>query len=336
MKKKTKSFWSLGLRLLVTFGIGIFFYYNTKWEQFGMLLSEAKLGWVGMAFFCYGMTTLLSICRWHILLQACSTTVSWGRTMQLTMVGLFCNSFLPGALGGDLVKAVYIAREVPAQKPAAIMSIVMERLLGFVAMFFVSTALILTRWNALTGEYATRYAVYFYFGFFALVFLILGIGTFGNLEKYFPVLEKIPFRRTLREAGQAYQMFLRRPSCFWGGLLLSALAHFGLMGTFYSISLALGMGVNFWDLAAVLPLVGLVTLIPITINGLGLREMAFQHFLIFAGMTDTSSLALSLGGAGVIQMWGLVGGIIYFRFKSKGVVVTEADLEETKVSPVGR
>lgn len=326
--KKTRSRWPLIFRLLATAGIGAYLYCSTEWGKLGELLKEAQLQWVLVAFLCYGATTLFSIFRWHLLLSACSTLVGWGRTAQLTMVGLFYNQFLPGVLGGDLVKALYISREIPTQKPAVIMSIVMERLLGFVAMFFVSTTLILTRWHALTGEPATRYAVYFYFGFFALIFLILILGTFGHLERHFPVLEKIPFRKTLEEAGRAYQMFLRNPSCFWGGLVLSALAHFGLMGTFYSISMALNMGLNFWDLAAVLPLVGVVTLIPITLGGWGTREAAFQHFLIFAGSPKASSVALSVGGTGVILLWGLLGGLVYLRFRSRGEIISNEELEK--------
>jgi len=314
----------------VTAAVGLYIYFSTDWKEFGALLKQARLNWVGLAFLCYGATTFLSVCRWHLLLKASSAAVSGWRTAQLTLVGLFYNQILPGVMGGDVVKALYISREVPDKKPAVIMSIVMERLLGFVAMFFVSTALILIRWNALTSEPETRIAVYFYFGFFALVFLILGIGTFGHLEKHFSFLQKIPFRKALEEGGRAYQLFLRNPVCFWGGMFFSVLAHFGLMGTFYSVSVALNMGLDFWDLASILPLVGLVTLIPITLGGWGTREAAFQHFLIFAGSPKASSVALSLGGTGVILLWGLIGGVIYLRFKSRGELLEKEDRDHNR------
>jgi uncharacterized membrane protein YbhN (UPF0104 family) len=217
-------------------------------------------------------------------------------------------------MGGDVLKVMYAVREIPHIKPTVVMSIVMERFLGFMAMFIISIILILARFHALTSEPVTRYAVYVYFVVFGsgIGLILLAAGFRGKP----PLIEKLPFGNSLCEAWGAYQFFVKHPKCFWGGLGLSGLAHGCLIGTFYFVSLALRMRLHFFDLAAVLPLVGLVTLIPTTPNSIGVREVAFQHFLTFAGMSRESSVALSLSASFVILFWNLIGGLVYLQFKS--------------------
>jgi hypothetical protein len=100
------------------------------------------------------------------------------------------------------------------------------------------------------------------------------------------------------------------------------------MGAFFFVAEALRMNLAFWDLAAVLPLVGLVTLLPVTINGFGLREVAFTHFLVFAGMTPEASVTLSLLGTGVIMVWSMLGGLVFLQFRTQVHVPTLAEVEK--------
>lgn len=304
-------------RVLATVGLMGWILWQLDWPLIGAKLAGAAWGWAGLAFLAYGVTTGLAVVRWHLLLQACQAGLGWARSAQLTMVGLFCSAFLPGVVGGDVVRAVYASREVPLAKAAVVVSIMMERLLGFVAMFGVSTALICWRWQALTSEPATRLAVYGYFCFFALVFLLLGLATWFRVERWLPAFKSARLKEAYREAGESYRLFISHPVCFWGGLVISCAAHFSLMAVFYFVAEALRMNLDFWDLAAVLPLVGLVTLLPVTINGFGLREVAFSHFLLFAGMSTEASVTLSLLGTAVIMGWSLLGGLVFLQFRSR-------------------
>ncbi|MFQ3670225.1 MAG: lysylphosphatidylglycerol synthase transmembrane domain-containing protein [Verrucomicrobiia bacterium] len=306
----------LVLRVGVTGGLMGWILWQLDWPLIGEKLAGAEWAWAGLAFVAYGVTTGLAVMRWQLLLRACHTGIRLARTAQLTMIGLFCSAFLPGVVGGDVVKAVYASRELPTRRPAVVVSIMMERLLGFMAMFVTSTALICWRWEALTSEAATRLAVYGYFAFFALVFTGLGVVTFCRVERWLPAFKSRRLKEAYREAGESYRLFIRHPVCFWGGLGISCVAHFSLMAVFYFVAEALRMNLNFWDLAAVLPLVGLVTLLPVTINGFGLREVAFSHFLIFAGMTTEASVTLSLLGTAVIMGWSLLGGAVFLQFRS--------------------
>ena len=73
----------------------------------------------------------------------------------------------------------------------------------------------------------------------------------------------------------------------------------------------MGLDVGFWQLASVLPMVAMITVLPITWNGLGLREAAFVTFLGTFGVATAQSVALSLTGFAVILLWNLFGGLVY-------------------------
>ncbi len=316
MAQKVNIPWSFLIRIAMTALIGFYLYTQIDWNSFFRLVSDAVPGWVLLACCCYGITTILGMVRWHLLLKTCHAEMKFVRTVQLTFIGLFANLFLPSSMGGDLFKGYYASREIPHIKPTVIMSIIMERLLGFIAMFLISTTLILVRFEALTAEPATRIAVYLYFTFFAVVIAVILLGSWKRLGDFIPFWKRLPIQEQLREAGNAYRFFLRHLPCFWGGLALSCIAHFTLMGTFYFVSVSLNMHLNFWDLAAVLPLIMVVSMIPVTPNGVGLRELAFTHFLQFAHMTEEASVALSLCGTMIIYVWALAGGLVFLQFRS--------------------
>ncbi|NBU70385.1 MAG: hypothetical protein EBS53_02875 [Bacteroidetes bacterium] len=80
---------------------------------------------------------------------------------------------------------------------------------------------------------------------------------------------------------------------------------------FFTVSRAVHLEANFWQLASVLPMVMMVTVLPVTWNGLGLREAAFATFLGVFGVAPAQSVAISLGGFAVILMWNLLGGLVY-------------------------
>jgi uncharacterized protein (TIRG00374 family) len=306
--------WSLILRIAITLaGVGYLCFFKDWTEIFGAV-RQAKWGWLAVALVAYGATNTLGVCRWHLLLKHGGADLGWLRTAQLTLIGLFANTFMPGAMGGDFVKAILVARDNPSMKPRVVMSIVMERILGFVAMFLISTTLILTRIGPLTAEPATRLAVILYFIIFTLTLGTMALGFWRHPSRWFPFWERLPLRESLDEAGEAYRVFLGHRACFWGGLAFSVAAHFCLLSSCFAVALALGLNLDFWDFSAILPLVALVTMLVPSIGGLGIRELAFQHFLTYVAITKETSIALSLVIYAVTLVWGALGGMVYLRF----------------------
>ena len=236
----------------------------------------------------------------------------YGRVVrQLAGAGLFFNSILPGVMGGDVMRAFWAARDAPQARPAAIVSILLERVLGLAATVLLGAALILPRWTELNRHPVTHAgALAFVTVAGILVVILVGLGSPASSR----LLAGDPssgWRKAAAEAVKACHVCLTHPVGAGAGLLLSLISQALLVTLFFTVAEAMALPADFWQLASVLPMVAMVTVLPITWNGLGLREAAFVTFLGVYGVPAVQAVAISLTAFGVILVWNLLGGVVY-------------------------
>lgn len=264
-----------------------------------------------MAGLTYGGVVVISIVRWHLLLEVAGAAVGWARTAQLSMAGLFFNSVLPGMMGGDVMRAYWAAQDAPQARPAAVVSILLERVLGLTATVVVGAALILPHWGDLTAHAVTRAGAYAFLLVAGILLILLVLLAHPLSGKILRGKGEAGWRRVAGEGAEACHLCLTHPIGAGAGLGLSVLAQLLLVSLFFCVAQGMGLAVGFWQLASVLPMVGMITVLPITWNGLGLREAAFVTFLGTFGMAAAQSVAISLTGFAVIFVWNLFGGLVY-------------------------
>src|SRR5438876_9320856 len=90
-----------------------------------------------------GMTVLLGVIRWQLVLRVQGLELSFARTSEISLVAQFFNSFLLGSTGGDLLKAYYAARETHHKKTEAVVTVLVDRLLGLFAMLLFACLMML-------------------------------------------------------------------------------------------------------------------------------------------------------------------------------------------------
>jgi len=87
----------------------------------------------------------LEVLRWHILLRAQGIDLRLWRTTRVLATSVFFANFLPGAAGGDLIRGLYVYKAAPGRRAAAMLSILIDRLIGLVAFVLVGLTAMLTR-----------------------------------------------------------------------------------------------------------------------------------------------------------------------------------------------
>ena len=311
MKSITKAWLGWVGRVVLTFGAVWFLATKLNWGEFWEIVRQADPRWLGLATITYGGVVVISIVRWHLLLDVAGVAVGWGRTAQLSMAGLFFNSVLPGMMGGDVMRAYWAAQDAPQARPAAVVSILLERVLGLTATVLVGAALILPHWSDLTDHPVTRAGAYAFLVVAGILFVLLLILGHPSSGKILSGQAQVGWRKVAGEGAEACHICLTHPIGAGAGLGLSVFAQILLVSLFYCVSQAMGLDVGFWQLASVLPMVAMITVLPITWNGLGLREAAFVTFLGTFGIATAQSVALSLTGFAVILLWNLLGGLVY-------------------------
>ena len=134
-----RTLWNL-LKYLLAFGLlGYVVYANWDpasgvglkevWQTHVVDRQPIDGGALGAAFFLYGFSLLVTIFRWHILLRAQNLAAAPLTTLRISLLGFFFSTFLPGSVGGDLVKAAAVARG-QSRRTAAVATVLMDRVIG--------------------------------------------------------------------------------------------------------------------------------------------------------------------------------------------------------------
>ena len=288
-------------------------------------------GWLVAAVLMAGIAPVCATARLWLLLRVQDIHLTIRRVSQLYMIGMFFNLFLLGSTGGDAVKLFYLLRETPdvRKRAGAFLAVVMDRLLGLVALSILSIAFVLARYSWLTQTHdATRLVN----GFLGL----LGFGLFGifvtvvsahyNLVRFLPA--KLPGRKVMLELAAAIQSNTRAWRTTLACILISFAGHMAMFIVFYFAALVLRVAVAFWDVTVVTPIINTYASLPISLSGVGLREELFTSLLgDLCHLAQAQAVLISLVGFLCSTVfWGLLGGLFYLFFKGTAGAVP-ADVE---------
>ena len=124
--------------------------------------------------------------------------------------------------------------------------------------------------------------------------------------------EGLPFRRQAIKFSQALMLFLKHWRTTLAGVGLSFVIHGLYFGTFHAGALSMQAGVSLKDMFTIMPVVDVITTLPVSISGLGLRETLFESFLQrLCQVPSEIGVLVSLLGFGFSVFWSLLGGLVF-------------------------
>jgi glycosyltransferase 2 family protein len=253
--------------------------------------------WV-IAFMMYVLAQVLSSIRWWILANTLSFPGPWPTYLGFYYVGMFFNLFLPTGIGGDLFKAHFLSRE-DGRRFLALFTVVGDRLFGLIAMLILGGGAVILQTGLLPEPFP---------GFLLAGSLLVLIGLAGV-----PLIQRTMDRLWPRMSDRVEGLFIlwrhpKRLLCVLG--LSFALQGLG-MGAVALLGAGIGIHLPLAFYFASLPLVGIITLIPVSFNGIGVREGAFVYFFGLKGIAPEPALGLGLLFFSLQVGLSLVGGIAY-------------------------
>ena len=129
------------MRIILSFGLAGFLLYKIIEESRVDLLAELNnsvWAWMILSIFLFGSAIGASFLRWHILLAAQGIELSAISIGRLGMIGLFFNCVVPGAVGGDVMKIVYISQHTGKKTAEAALTILIDRVIGLIGLLTVA------------------------------------------------------------------------------------------------------------------------------------------------------------------------------------------------------
>ena len=272
-----------------------------------------------------GVTMYLGAARWQLVMRSAGLNLPIRRVMEISLVAQFFNSFLLGASGGDVVKALFAARETNHLKPEAVATVFLDRAIGLLSMLGFSVILIPFHVTLLQNSSALLTA-----SILAACMFLGGIAILVY-ARWRPRVQNRDSTGspTARSASALMQRISRvldtcsNCSTQASVLLKSILVSFAINALcvlqFWLLGSALGISVDFLSLGFVVPMVVVFSALPITPSGLGVRENLFVTLLSSPGIdvAHTSALTLSLVAFATTLVWSFAGGVVYVLFREK-------------------
>jgi len=309
--------------LQLALGIGIILLIFLKLKNQGSLgqLAAALRGvahhWPFLAagLLGYGGCILICAIRWRWLLRAQGLLLPFRRVIELYFIGQFFNSFLPGAVSGDFVKAYFAAKETDRKKTEAVSTVFIDRIIGLLGLIILAVSVMIARLPFFLAYPKTRVALVF-----NVILLALAVGAAllifrRNAFERWPLFRRLEAKTSLGEivsrAYRAFHVCISHRGLLFRTTAVSALNHLVLVGVCALLGRALGIGLPFGDYLAVFLVINAVAAIPVTPGGLGTRESASIYLLGVFDVPAPTAFTLSLLIYATILCWSLVGGVVY-------------------------
>ena len=309
-KKKRLSFaLRLGLTLLLFAFLSKSISWSTLWNallqmQFGMVFVSLTVGACGI---------VLSAYQWRSLLQGEGIRLDLAKLINLYVVGIAFSHFLPTGMGGDAIKAFYVGRD-SGNSPGSASAVVLCRVTGFVGMLVVAAPALLIWHNHFTVSLITT---------FVLLSLLVGGMISGAIIAVTWLPRLLGSRAKWRvfakvaQVGNALLVAMKRPRSMGLGLVYGIVFWLVAILNCYAYGDALGIHVPSSFYIVVVPLIALVSFLPISINGFGLRESAYVYAFATMHVAPASALLLALLLDTQALLFGIMGGCVYFTLSAK-------------------
>lgn len=299
------------LKVGVTVLLYVAVFYKVDAGALAERLRGTQLGWVALGTLAYVVGQWSSAWRWWILLRPVGLAVPYLRMVAFYFIGMFFNIFLPTIVGGDAVKALLLSRHTgsPAR---AVMSVFMERNVGLFALFGIAAvAAWLTPPIELLGITIFQLVVLLCAAFLAAN-LVIATPRAYRLVDYLIALT--PLARFQSRAASLYEAVVPYRTAYARLAAALAISFFFQAVVILVVFLnakALAEDVPFVALAVFVPLISLAGMLPISVNGLGVREALYVLLLGRIGVQADVAFSMALLYFVVTVAASLPGGVAY-------------------------
>lgn len=285
------------------------------------LIRRADPGLLLTAIGVMPVTFIFTTLRWHRLLKALDIDLTLRRAFVLNMVGSFYNSFMLGSTGGDVLKAYYAAKQVPNRRTAAVMSVIVDRVIGLLALIILGGSMAGIHYALSTDRSDTVSRLCFQVAIVSVILLgcVLGclvIIYFRGFRQFLGMdylIARFPMQTRVKKVVDVLRVYREKPGLILLMLVMTFPVHITVVVSAMLAGMAFDLPISEPYYFIVVPVVVLVGAIPISPQGVGVME-AFAFYLTRSeGATVNQALALTMSIRLTAMVWNLAGGLFVLR-----------------------
>jgi len=269
------------------------------------------------------LTIVIAGWRWRRWLAIFEIDIPLRSLICIAQIGQFFLMFLPGPVGDDFTRMLYISRLAPGRVGEACTTVLLDRCIGLASLLVLATLCIPWQWNLLATSQQTHWLALIIFCagaalfVFSALFFLTGHPTHQWFEKRLRSLPAHSFRDEVARIWGLLCINKKRLAQIFGGALVTQLL---LCMLFYLAGLSVGIQLPLLSWLTFVPIVLAANALPLTIAGLGIREYLLILFLGVTAQVDSEhALAASFVVFAIILGVSLLGGLLYIFYRPKAV-----------------
>jgi len=274
-------------------------------------LTATSLLWIAVAIAVTFLQIFVGVVRWREISAECGAPLELGRAMRYNVIGAFFNQTLPSAIGGDAVRLWLVARAGAGWR-AATYSIFVDRAIGLVALAIVVVASLPWSYELITDPHGRSALLLVDFAALAggVGFLIFGALKWSWLKTWWATHH---IHACAVIANRVIFNAKRGPIV----AILSLLVHVLAVVIAWCVVKSIAAPVSFGQTFLLIPPIMLITLMPISIAGWGVREATMGLAFGFAGLSANEGVNVSLLFGAVLFIVGAIGGLVWILSAEK-------------------
>ncbi len=316
---RTALTWLLKIFISVLLLAWFFSTRNIDWQNLKSLLSQLHVSHFLLATILWVILLALGGWRWKVLLSALNMPVTNATCIRLTLAAVFFSTISFGPLAADGLRTWWMSRIHPGRTTAIIITLVVDRICGLVALGMICLAIFPSQWSTLISKPSTA-------AILGIVLSILG-GTLllllfsllfreSNADTTPGWIQHLPLQKQRKDLAAAIGAYWCKPQAAVQALMISLIIQ--------SLSVLSGLFI-FWSLrlefpilygASTIPLINVLQALPITIMGLGIRETTVAELFRHITQFPEPALAFSLLNLLINLLGAFVGLICWLTLKT--------------------
>ena len=321
--KKGISFY---LRILVSILLILYVFKKAGLAELWQTVQNTNLKYLLISVGIMPVLILISSWKWQVILRALGIRFSLLRLFWLYVVGYFFNTVLPTNVGGDVVRAYSLGTSTGRQAEA-FSSVFIERFTGLTALLFMAILAFFLAIRSLWDIWLSAALAISLVGYIAILVILLNPSILSAVDSRVRIKLLRKILAKLMKFQQATLSLRHKKGALWFAMANSFLFYFAAVMNVYFSALAFNARLTVLDAVIITPIVLVITMVPISIGGIGLSEGAYFFTFTRMGLGGPIGLSVALLMRAKALLAGIVGGLYY---SSMGIKVDE----ELKVAQV--
>lgn len=337
-----KWFWLI-IKIIISVLLLGYLFYKIDFAGLKASLVNARWGYIVLALGLYIAGQILNSYKWALLIKTKEIAIPFPKIVSYYFIGMYFNLFLPSIVGGDIPRGYYLYKDYGSSSKSeqetqgltvvqSLSTVMMQRVTGLFALIIIAsiTYFFFFYRNPVLVKTGSGMNIQTYL---TSLFILLLIGTAVGIAvmlKFKPdfttaasgspeTINEVPkstFKIFLNDIGS----YLHHPRLFNYVIVLSFL--FQLLNIFVNIiiGVALNVSVPISYFYVAMPIIALLAAIPISFNGIGVRENAYVFFLGLVGVEKSVAFSFALLWLFIVIVSSLIGGPLFIFRKGRGEV----------------